>query len=249
MDKQKLLKIDLESLSKKQILEKTVKSLQQPDGFFHIVSINPENMVVAQKNAEFKKVIDTAQIKIIDGVGVIVAGKLLGVPLGERITGVDLMKELIAIAHRMRLRVLLLGGRPNLANSLANCYQKNYPQADFRGVQGVKNIKNPDSFDEKEIFHIVSAFKPHLVFAAFGSPEQELWLARHKDQFKGMVCMGVGGSFDFLSGEVKRAPLFLRKIGLEWLYRLVNQPWRWKRQLRLIEFVELVLRQRLGMLK
>jgi len=85
-----------------------------------------------------------------------------------------------------------------------------------------------------------------LIFVAFGSPAQELWLYKHRGKFKGIVCMGVGQGFDVLSGQVKRAPLLLRKIGLEWLYRLITQPWRWRRQLRLVKFLWLVFKEKLS---
>jgi len=149
----------------------------------------------------------------------------------------------------MRLRVLLIGGRPNLAESLVNCYRVEFSQAKFKGVYGIKDIKNPQKKEEQEIFSIVADFKPHIVLVAFGSPDQELWLYRHRDQFKNCLCMGVGGAFDYLSGSIIRAPGFLRKIGLEWLFRLLKQPWRWRRQLRLIKFLWLVVKQKLGIIE
>ncbi len=240
-----ILGIEIDNIPKYQILEKIKKYLYQGKDFVHIVSVNPENIVIAQENKEFKKVINTAQIKIRDGVGIVLAGKILGIPVGERVTGVDLMKELIAIASKMSLRVLLIGGKPNLANTLANCYQQAYPQAKFVGFEAIKNIKKIDPDEERKLFSIVSALKPHLVFVAFGSPDQELWLERHKDKFEGSVCMGVGGAFDYLSGRVPRAPVFMRNLGFEWLFRLVNQPWRWRRQLRLVKFLWLVARERI----
>jgi len=90
----------------------------------------------------------------------------------------------------------------------------------------------------------VRRYKPHLVFVAFGSPYQELWIARHSNQFGKSVVMGVGGAFDYLSGHVYRAPEFIRKIGLEWFFRLLSQPWRWKRQLSLLKFIKLVLQEK-----
>ena len=94
------------------------------------------------------------------------------------------------------------------------------------------------------ISSIVVGYKPHFVFVAFGSPDQELWIGRHKKILSGRVVIGVGGAFDYLSNNIKRAPVVIQKIGMEWLYRLVIQPWRWKRQLKLIKFVWLVIRQK-----
>lgn len=244
MDKKKILEITIPIQEKKEVLEKIIKYIKNPKDFFHIVSLNPENLVICQENERFKKVIETAQIKIIDGIGIVLAGRLNNLRL-KKLTGVDLMSKLIKIASKMRLRVLLIGGKDNLAIKLADCYSERYPKAKFFGDKGIKNIKRPKKEEEKRIFSIVACFKPHLVFVAFGSPYQELWIDHHQKKFSKMVVMGVGGAFDFLSGDVSRAPLFIQKLGLEWLYRLFNQPWRWRRQLRLIKFIYFILKQKL----
>ena len=238
----KFFGINIFNQNKKNILEKIKKCLEKPSHFCHIVSLNPENLVIAQENKEFRRVIETAQIKIIDGIGVVLASRLLGFNLGERYPGVDLMTHLLKLADKMRLRVLFIGGKPNLAERLANCYQKKYPKSKFFGLEGISDIKNPKKEEEKKIFSIISDFKPHLIFVAFGSPYQELWIERHKNKF-GCIVMGVGGAFDFLGGVVPRAPVFLRKIGLEWFFRLLIQPWRLRRQLRLLKFGWLVMRE------
>ncbi len=246
MIRKKILGIDVIPYSKKIILEKIKKYLNKPVGFFHITSLNPENLVVASENSKFKKIINTSQLKIIDGVGIVIAGRLLGVKVGERVTGVGLMEELVKLADKLRLRVLLIGGRPKLAESIANCYKKKYLKARFLGIEGVKDIKKGMTNNEKErLYQIVIDFKPNLVFVAFGSPYQELWIEENKKMFEKRVVVGVGGAFDFLSGQVKRAPVFIRRLGLEWLFRLINQPWRLKRQLRLIKFGSLVMKEML----
>lgn len=238
-----ILGISIPIQSKQTILEKILKYIEKPNGSFHIVSLNPENLVVATENDLFKRIIETAQIKIIDGIGIVLAGRLLNLNL-ERLTGVDLMKNLINLASNMRLRVMLIGGKENLALELADCYQREFPEAKFKGIEGIRNIKNPTDKEEKEITTIVRHYKPQLVFVAFGSPDQELWIERHKKEFSGCVVMGVGGSFDYLSNNIKRTPVFIQKIGLEWLYRLVIQPWRFKRQLKLIKFIWLIIHQK-----
>ena len=242
----KILGITVNNESKIDILEQIIKYISQPIGFYPIVSLNPENLVIAQENKEFEKVIKTAQIKIIDGIGIVLAARILGVHIRERITGVDLMEKLSELAGRIRLRVLLIGGGPNLALRLTACYQKKYPKAKFLGTIGFSDIKNPTEIEERQVFDIVRRYKPHIIFAAFGSPEQELWLFRHSKELRGIICMGVGQGFDVIGGIVKRAPVWLQNIGLEWLYRLLTQPWRWKRQLRLIKFIWLIMKQRVG---
>ncbi|HRN71205.1 MAG TPA: WecB/TagA/CpsF family glycosyltransferase, partial [Candidatus Woesebacteria bacterium] len=137
----------------------------------------------------------------------------------------------------------------NLAEKLALRYQQIYPRSTFKGIFGVSDIHNPKKEEEEKIFSIVADYKPQILFVAFGSPYQELWLYHHADRLQGIICMGVGGSFDFLTGRVKRAPMLIRRLGLEWFFRLIVEPWRWKRQLRLVEFVYLIGKQRLGLLK
>ncbi len=244
MKQNKILGITITPESRTSILEKIIKYIGQPRGFFHIVSLNPENLVVATENESFKRVVETAQIKIVDGIGVVLAGRWLGVEVGERVTGVSLMEELLKMASFRRLRVLMIGGKENLALRLAQCYAEQFPEAKFKGIQGIENIKNPKKDEETNIFSIVVAYKPQLVFVAFGSPDQELWIEYHKKEFIGCVVMGVGGAFDYLSGKIVRAPIFIQKLGLEWLYRLINQPWRWRRQLRLFRFIKLILQEK-----
>lgn len=243
MKKNNILNITINPETKSSILEKILLYIGKPTGYFHIVSLNTENLVITTENESFKRVVETAQIKIIDGIGVVLAGRLTGVEVGERVTGVGLMEDLLRMASSRRLRVLMIGGKENLALRLAQCYSDQFPEAKFKGILGIENIKSPKAGEERKIFSIVAAYKPHLIFVAFGSPDQELWIAHHKKEFNKCVVMGVGGAFDYLSGRVTRATVIIQKIGLEWLFRLISQPWRWKRQLRLLKFIRLILKE------
>jgi len=244
MIKRTLFGIKLPKDTKKDILEKIKKYIAKPIGICHIVSLNPEIVMIAQKNEDFKKAVTKAKIKIVDGVGIVLAARILGFKAGERYPGVELMEDMIKMASEQRLRVLLIGGRENLADELADCYSEQFPEARFRGVVGILDIENPRRAEEEKIFSIVASYKPHIILVAFGSPVQELWIERHSKKLKGKVVMGVGGAFDFLSGKIGRAPAWMRSLGLEWFYRLLVQPWRWQRQLRLLEFAKLVFKQR-----
>lgn len=245
MKQNKILGITILPETKSSILEKILLYLNKPTGFFHIVSLNPENLVITTENELFKRVIETAQIKIVDGIGIVVAGRWLGIEAGARVTGVGLMEDLLKMASDRRLRVLMIGGKEKLALGLAQCYSDQFPEAKFKGIQGIEDIKKPKKAEEDNIFSIVADYKPQLVFIAFGSPDQEIWIERHKNEFTSCVVMGVGGAFDYLSSNIVRSPVFIQKIGGEWLYRLVIQPWRWKRQLRLIKFIWLIIKQKL----
>lgn len=245
-EQKNLLGVELPSETKEEVLENIIKYTKNPYGNCVIMSLNPEIFVLIHDNKHFKKAVQEAQIKIIDGVGVMLAARLLHIPVQGRITGVDLTDDLIHEAAQRRMTIMLIGGQANVAESLADCYKKRYPSLNILGFQGIENISAPKQSEEEKIFSIVADTKPQIIFFAFGSPMQELWVSKHKTRLKGIVCAGVGGTFDFLSGKVPRAPKFVRFAGLEWLYRLIKQPWRWRRQLRLLTFVKLVLLQMVG---
>ncbi|KXK11237.1 MAG: putative N-acetylmannosaminyltransferase [Microgenomates bacterium OLB23] len=185
-------------------------------------------------------------MRILDGTYAYLAAKVEGVPVQARIQGVDLMEKLLEVASSGRLRALLIGGAPKIAERVVECQKRAYPRLEIQGMQGIQDVRSPSEAEEKEIFKIVAATKPHLVFVAFGSPYQELWIDAHKKQFEGSVVMGVGGAFDFLSGNVPRAPKALRALGLEWLFRLIVQPWRIKRQLSVFSFFAAVVKEHIA---
>lgn len=241
-----ILKIPIKPQNMAQILEKIQKFIHTPYTFFHIVSLNPETLVRAQDDTEFRDILSEGDIQLIDGVGIIWGGSLLGIEVGERISGVDFMEILLKNMQIEGLRVLLLGGEADLADKLAICYEKKYPAISFKGLAGISDISQPKISEEQGIFSIVADYKPQILFVAFGSPWQEKWIYRHKRQLNGIVCMGVGGGFDFASGRIPRAPFWVRAMGLEWLFRLFKEPWRWRRQLRLIQFLYLIFMQRIG---
>jgi len=246
MKSKTMLGINIEKQTKDIVLEKIIKCIKHRHCFLHVISLNPENIVIAQKDKSFKKAINTSKLCIADGVGIVIAGKILDIDVGERITGVELMQMMIIEADRLCLSVLFIGGRPNLAERLAKCYKNNQAHSQFFGLEGIKNINNPQEDEEDKITSIVAERKPNIVFVAFGSPFQELWIERHKKEFQNCVCMGVGGAFDYLSNDIVQPSAFVRNLGLEWFFRLFNEPWRWKRQLRLIKFMYLILKQKLS---
>ena len=242
----KLLGISLPTYTKKDILDKIKKYTLARSQFIHITSLNPENMVIAQKDKLFKEIVVKSQIKIIDGVGIVLAAQTLNIEAANRIPGVDLVSDLITLSSVERLRVVLIGGEDKLAEDLANCYNRSYPQAKYIGLRGIENIKNIKRAEEEHIFNIITYTKPHLLLVAFGSPYQEKWIWKNKAKFKGIVCMGVGGSFDYLSGKILRPSPIIQKHGLEWLYRLIIQPWRLKRQLKLLIFAWYIFKEKLN---
>lgn len=241
---QRILGVRIEAYSSKYVLEKIIKGLRLHKNFLHVVSLNPEILVLASKDTYFKRIIDEAGISINDGIGIVIASQMINGVFVPRLTGVDLMQNILKETSEESFRVLLLGGKPNLAESIADCYNQSYPSSKFKGIVGFKDIRAPMLEEQKEVFSIVAAMKPHLIFVAFGSPEQEMWIHQNRGLLQGITCIGVGGAFDFIGGDIKRAPKIVRYFGAEWFYRLFIQPWRWRRQLQLFVFIWLVLKQK-----
>ena len=231
--------------SKKDVLEKIKENIAHPQDFFHIVSLNPEIIMTSLEDSTFEHVLESADVRIIDGTGITYGCRALGVLAGERYQGVDLFSDILKYASDHRYRVLLIGGRPKVAERVKECQIREGSKAQITAIQGIADIKNPKQEELEEIFSIVADVRPHLTFLAFGSPYQEKFIHAHKERFKHITLMGVGGSFDFVAGIVPRAPGIIRSIGLEWLFRLVIQPWRIRRQARIVKYTWLVLKDML----
>jgi N-acetylglucosaminyldiphosphoundecaprenol N-acetyl-beta-D-mannosaminyltransferase len=202
-----------------------------------IVTVNPEFVMTSQSNAEFRRVINEAALSLPDGTGVWWASRRVGQPVPERIPGVDLVDRLAALAADRGYRLYLLGAMPGVAERAAGVLCARYPGLTVAGTYA----GSPQAKDEAAIIAQVSAAQPHILLVAYGAPAQDVWIARNLERLGVPVCIGVGGAFDYLAGMRPLAPRWLRRIGLEWLYRLVTQPWRWRRMLALPRFVWQVL--------
>ena len=169
-----LFSLPLTLLSEDDILEQIKKGDRKNPNFLHIISLNPENIVLALKRQDFGKVVRETQSHIPDGMGVVTAVRILTGKRIVRLTGVDLMKRLLEASAGYSLRVLLIGGKANLAESLSKCYKERFPSLEIAGIQGIADISFPKKEEETEIFRIVATTRPHLIFVSFGSPQQEL---------------------------------------------------------------------------
>lgn len=204
---------------------------------YNIITVNPELVMAATKNSEFKDVIASADIVTPDGIGLVIMGRLTGRRLHERVTGVDLCDRLADEANIEGWSIYLLGAAPGVAQQAAVNLQKKYPNLKIAGTSSA----DPDDASVNDIKNNIISSKPDILLVAYGSPTQELWIQKYREQFDPMVTIGVGGSFDFIAGSAKRAPKFVQKIGLEWLWRLILQPKRFKRMLALPKFAILSL--------
>ena len=207
-----------------------------------VVTLNPEMLVAAHGDPALRAQLNAADLNVADGVGILLAARLLGRRLPGRITGSDGILLLAAHCAERGYRPYLLGAAVGVAEEAARRLVALNPGLVVAGT----HAGSPRAEDEAAITGLVRAAAPDLLFVAYGVPAEEAWIARNRDRLGVPAMMGVGGSLDFLAGVAQRAPAWVRRAGLEWLHRLVREPWRWRRQLALPRFAWLVVRQRIA---
>ncbi|MDQ2809010.1 MAG: WecB/TagA/CpsF family glycosyltransferase [Chloroflexota bacterium] len=209
-----------------------------------VTTVNPEFVMQARRDGAFRAVINRSDLATPDGAGIMLAARLLGGPLRGRTTGVALTERLAALAAAEGHRLFLLGAAPGVAAEAGRLWAVRYPGLPIAGAYP----GSPAESEQEEITARITAAGADLLFVAFGAPAQDQWIARNAAALPTVrLALGVGGVFDYLTGRVPLAPLRWRQLGLEWLYRLYQQPWRWRRMLALPTFVLAVLGQRYGM--
>lgn len=204
-----------------------------------VIAVNPEKVMAANRDPLVKELINESTYQIPDGIGMIIASKLKGGKIRERVTGVDMMGRLLRFAADKGYGVFLYGAKEEVVSKAKENLERQIPGLIISGYE------NGYVQDQEALIQKINDSKAVLLFVALGSPKQELWIREHMNELKHVkVFQGVGGSFDVYSGMVKRAPAFFRKAGLEWLYRLIKEPKRLKRQMALPKFVMKVLTSR-----
>ncbi len=202
-----------------------------------IVTVNTEFVMAAQKNSEFRQTINSAALAVADGIGVVWATRFVGYPTPERITGTDILVALAKRCAEKGYRLYLLGAAPGIAEQAGLCLQALAPGLQLVGTYA----GSPAPTEEDAIIERIHAANTDILCIAYGAPAQDLWIYRNLSRLPAAIAMGVGGAYDFLSGRQRRAPQTMQRIGLEWLYRLYREPWRWKRMLAIPHFLLQVL--------
>ena len=233
--KENILGIDVCSDTYDELAVKLLQDIDKGRKSF-IVAINPEKIMKAQEDRELKSLLNQATYQIPDGIGVILASKLKKGRIRERVTGIDMMLKLCKEATHNGKRIFLYGAKPGIADEAKAKLEEMFP-----GILIVGTLNGYEK-NEEVIERTINDSGAEIVFVALGSPAQENWIIAHKEKLNPSVYQGVGGSFDVISGRLNRAPAVFQKFGLEWLYRLLKEPWRWKRQLELPRFLLRVLR-------
>ncbi|MDE0078542.1 MAG: WecB/TagA/CpsF family glycosyltransferase [Caldilineaceae bacterium] len=204
-----------------------------------VCTVNPEFIMTARGHPIFGQVLAAADLCTPDGVGVLWAARRAGVRLNERVTGSDGIYRLCERAAAQEWRVFFLGAAPGVAERAAAELTRLYPGLTVAGTFA----GSPADTYWPQIRQHLTAAQVDLLFVAYGHPRQDIWIHQHREELPVAVALGIGGAFDFVAGTAPRAPHWLRRLGLEWLYRLARQPWRWRRMAALPLFALLVLQQ------
>jgi N-acetylglucosaminyldiphosphoundecaprenol N-acetyl-beta-D-mannosaminyltransferase len=207
----------------------------------HVITLNAEIVYRARSNPALQKIINEADLVTADGIGVVWGARFLGYAVPERVTGIDLMLALAARSAQEGWPLYLLGAAPGVAEEAARMLHKRYPGLSVCGLRD--GYFTPEQVPA--IIADINKSSPRILFVALGAPKQEFWIREHCGDLAAAVHIGVGGSLDVVAGIKKRAPAFFIKLNLEWLYRLLTEPSRFKRQLILPLFVTSVIRERM----
>ena len=216
-----------------------------------ICTPNPEQIVLSTEDSAFKDDLLQADILLPDGIGIVVASRIFAaagksIPITERITGVDIVIGLLKHAFTQNKKVLVIGGR-NYGAEFAESNLEGLKKIDLSKdntaywLEGYAAIAHPTEQEEKAVAQVLKKLQPDYVFVALGAPFQERWLLAHTkllEEVGVQLGIAVGGTFDVLTGNLKRAPELFQNLHLEWLYRLIQEPWRWRRQTKLLLFIK-----------
>lgn len=234
----KILGIPVHALTLREAAEKLQQYIGQ--GLPRLViTANPEIIMLARADAGFREILTKADMVTADGIGLVIAARILGTPLKERVTGIDLSRELLGIAAQQGYRLYLLGAKPGVVEKAAANLVKDFP-----GLQ-IVGCRDGYFSEDGPVIADIRAKSPDILLVALGMGKQEKWVWQHRAELGVPVSIGVGGSLDVYAGVVQRAPEWMQKTGLEWLYRLLRQPARIGRMLVLPYFLVLVAGERI----
>lgn len=253
-----ILGVQIDKITTDEVLNKVRGYLNSFEKHY-LVTTNPEFLMAAQTDREFREILNRADLSIPDGVGLLWAAKFLSLNrsrwylvkhlrylwqivysgaslvfypkycrsiLPERVSGTDLVIKIARLCNQETRSIFLLGAAEGVAAVAAKKLEANFPDLEIAGTLA----GNPDPVNDQEMCDIINRAQPQMLFVAYGHPKQEKWIVRNLDNLETVkLAIGVGGAYDFISGKIKRAPWVLRKLGLEWLWRLVRQPGRFKR--------------------
>lgn len=235
-----ILGIPVDNVNMEEALSTVMKFLDA-NRVHTIYTPNSEIMMAAQRDKYLKDVLMQGDMLIADGAGVVLASKILGCTLPERVAGFDLVKNIFQISSEIKLKFFLFGAKPGVAEEAAVNIINEFKYAEVSGY-------HHGYFSEEEqddIINQINSSGAEILLVALGAPKQEKWIHENKNRLKVKICIGVGGTLDIFAGKATLAPRFFREHGLEWFYRLYKEPCRFRRMLDIPRFLLLALRHRL----
>jgi len=228
-----ILGVKFDIVTESEALNKLIEFLDGDSSLKKVYTPNPEIVMLAQDDNELFRIVNEADLVLADGIGVIIASKIKGLELKDRVTGVDTMDKLLEYCGQKGKSIFIFGGKPGVAEIACENIEKKYKGIKIAGHYHGYVSEN----DEDEIINKINKTKADILFVCLGAPKQEKWIDKNKNKLKCSLAMGVGGSVDVYAGVAKRAPVAFQKLGLEWFYRLLKEPWRFKRMLVLPKFL------------
>ncbi|RKI69402.1 glycosyltransferase [bacterium 1xD42-67] len=224
--KREVLGIAFDDLTREEAAQAGAALLEE-DKFHYVVTPNPEFILAAEKDREFRQVLNGADLVLPDGIGVVYSAKIQGTPLKGRVPGIEFAEDMLACLDRRGGRLYLLGAKPGVAEEAGRRILEAHPGITLCGAQ--------DGYfkDEEAVLLKVAAARPDLLFVCLGAPKQEKWMARWGRHTGARLAIGLGGALDVFAGKVERAPEAWRRLGLEWAYRLKKEPQRAGRMAKL----------------
>lgn len=235
----KILDVPVDSVTMREAVAR-VNSFLEEDRVHTIYTPNAEIMMAAQRDPGLKNILRQSDMVVADGAGVVLASRLLKRNLPEKVSGIDLVKNTFTMERKDKTRYFLFGSKPGIAEEAGKNLLNMYPGIEIAGCRNGYFSKD----EEPGIINEINSSGADILLVALGAPKQEKWIHEHRKKLKVRVCIGVGGSLDVFAGTAELAPEFLRKNGLEWLYRLYKEPKRYKRMLDLPRFILRVLASR-----
>lgn len=230
---EKVLGYDVVASDKEAFLHQVLENLRAGDQKT-VFAINPEKVVTAEENLLVKEMLHEADYLIPDGNGIVYASKKLGGEIRQTITGVDLAQDLCRLAGENHYSVFLYGAKEEVVKGAEEKLKEKYGPVIAGRMNGYEK-------DDEKIIRAINQSGAQILLVALGSPKQEVWMSRYRGRLEGVkILQGVGGSFDVFAGAVARAPKIFRKLRLEWLYRMIRQPSRLKRNVKLLDFMAMV---------
>lgn len=235
-----ILGVQVDSLIMQEAVAK-IRGWLSEDKVRTIYTPNAEIIMAAQREQELKEILNGSDLLTADGAGVVLASRILKRPVPEKVSGIDLIKRCFSDLPKGRNSYFLFGSKPGIAEAAAVNIINEYPGVI---IAGCRNGYFKES-EEDEIINQINESGAAILLVALGAPRQERWISRNKDRLSVKICAGVGGTLDVFAGKAELAPEFMRKNGLEWLFRLYKEPWRAKRMLDLPRFMLKVIAARL----